>query len=355
MQKMMNGLKIRCDMKLLESKLYKADLERALKNIDLSQLNDKTVFITGGLGLICSTLADILLIYGKTKKIYVGARSKEQFQERFGGFDKIEFIQYDALGQLELNVKPDFIIYGAGLASPELYTSNPVETILSNFDGVHVLLDFAKINEVNRLLYISSSEVYGKKKTEEPFKEENYGEVDINNIRSSYVVAKRASEMMCKAYSEEYGVDTIIVRPGHIYGPSAKKLDKRISSDFAFKAARGEKLEMKSSGLQKRSYCYSIDCGIQILIALLKGEAKQAYNIGHDEITTIRSMANIYSKAGNVELLIAEPNEEELKRFNPMNNSSLDNSKIKELGYNDTFTVEEGLTHTVKILKEIME
>ena len=46
--------------------------------------------------------------------------------------------------------------------------------------------------------------------------------------------------------------------------------------------------------------------------------------------------------------------ENELKAFNPMNNSSLNNNRIKQLGYRDSFTVEEGLKHTVYILKELM-
>lgn len=339
-------------MRLIESGLYKADLERAIQNIDLNELDGRSVFVTGGLGLICSTVVDLLLFYGKTE-IYVGARHQKQFQERFDGFDTVHFVKYDALSELKLDFKPDYIIHGAGLASPELYTSMPVETVLSNFNGVHRLLEFAKKNDVKRLLYVSSSEVYGKKSKDDPFVEGQYGVVDIDNIRSSYAIAKRASEMMCKAYSSEYGVETVMVRPGHIYGPSAKKTDKRISSDFAFKAANGEKLEMKSSGFQKRSYCYSVDCAAQILAVLLKGESGQAYNIGHDEITTIRDMAQILAKSGNVELTVAEPTDAEQKAFNPMNNSSLDNSKVKALGYTDNFTVEEGLSHTVQILLEI--
>ena len=340
-------------MKLLESNLYNSDLRKAIKNIDLSKLDGKTIFITGGLGLICSSIVDVLLAYGKLDKIYVGARNQVQFQERLSGFQQVKFVQYDALKNLELDITPDYIIHGAGLASPELYTSQPVETVLSNVNGIQSLLEFAKNNKTDKLLYVSSSEVYGKKSTENPFKEGEYGEVDIDNIRSSYAIAKRTSEMLCKAYYSDYGIETVIVRPGHIYGPSAKKTDKRISSDFAFKAAAGEKLEMKSSGLQKRSYCYSVDCAIQILTVLLRGENGQAYNIGNDEITTIKEMAEIYAKAGNVELAIAEPTEAEKKAFNPMNNSSLDNNRVKELGYKDTFSVEEGLTHTVQILKEI--
>ena len=157
-----------------------------------------------------------------------------------------------------------------------------------------------------------------------------------------------------QAYFSEYGINIAIVRPGHIYGPSAKKSDKRISSDFAFKAAMGERLEMKSSDYKKRSYCYSIDCALQILKVLLKGQGGQAYNIGSDEVTTIREMTEIYAKAGNVEAIISNPTEEEKKAFNPMNNSTLDNSKIKGLGYRQVFSVEEGLTHTVEILKEII-
>lgn len=273
-------------MRLLDSSLYNADLKKAVSSIDLSSLDGKSFFITGGLGLIASTVVDVLLTYEKTGIIYIGARNKEQFEKRYGNLERVRFVSYDALKPLKLEIVPDYIIHGAGLASPELYTSMPVETILSNVGGIHELLHFAKNNAVERVLYISSSEVYGKKYTEEPFVEDKYGEVNIDNIRSSYAVAKRASEMMCKAYASEYEVDAVIVRPGHIFGPSAKKDDKRISSDFAFKAAMGQKLEMKSAGLQKRSYCYSIDCAVQILIVLLKGKSGQAYNIGHDEITT---------------------------------------------------------------------
>lgn len=58
--------------------------------------------------------------------------------------------------------------------------------------------------------------------------------------------------MICKAYTSEYEVDTVIVRPGHIFGPSAKKDDKRISSDFAFKAAMGEKTRNEKCWVYRR-------------------------------------------------------------------------------------------------------
>ena len=342
-------------MKLLESRLYRSDLAKACRAIDLSELENKTVAVTGGLGLIGSSIVDFLVSYGKLKTIYVLARSKERFYTRFGGIQSVEFIQYDALNPLDLTVVPDYILHCAGLASPELYISKPVETILTNFTGIHNLLEFARNRLVKRVLYVSSSEVYGKKDTDEAFEEGKYGIIDVDDLRSSYPIAKKASEMLCKAYSDEYNIDVVIVRPGHIYGPSATKNDKRISSDFAYKAANSEKLVMKSAGLQQRSYCYSVDCVVQIFTVLLKGNKGKAYNIGHDSVTTIRKMAQVYAEAGNVALEIVDPTEEEKRVFNPMDHSSLKNDRIKSLGYRDSFTAEEGLRHTVQILREILK
>ncbi len=50
---------------------------------------------------------------------------------------------------------------------------------------------------------------------------------------------------------------------------------------------------------------------------------------------------------------MGNPSIEEQTSFNPMNNSSLNNDKIKRLGYNDVFTVKEGLLHTVNIIKNL--
>ena len=178
--------------------------------------------------------------------------------------------------------------------------------------------------------------------------------VDIDNIRSSYPIAKRAAEMLCKAYSTEYSVDSVIVRPGHIFGHSASHKDNRVSSDFLFKAAKGENLIMRSAGNQKRSYCYSIDAATAVIVALLYGEKGEAYNIGHNDVTSIREMAETVARAGSVKLSIALPSENESKVFNPIDNSSLNNEKIKGIGYKDCFTIEEGLSHTVQILREIL-
>lgn len=343
---------------ILVNNTYIEDIRRVLEAFDFSALKKRTVLVTGGLGLICSSVVDLLVIYNESYNanisIYIADINESGFDVRYGDYKCVKYLPYDAIKPITFDVDTDYIIHGAGLASPELYVSKPVETMLSNFNGVLNLLEYTKKHNAKRLLYISSSEVYGTKDTADAFDENKFGSVNINMIRSSYSETKRASEVMCKAYSSEYDVDTVIVRPGHIYGPTASPRDKRISSEFPYLAAQGNPLEMKSLGLQRRSYCYSLDCAAAILIALMNGEKGESYNIGHDEVTSIREMAQIIAEAGNVSLKINDPTEEDLKHFNPMDNSSLNNEKIKKIGYSDCFSVREGLTHTVTILSDLI-
>lgn len=340
-------------MRLIENRSYREDLEHALRGLDLSMLRGHTVLITGGLGLIGSAVADLLWTAGVG--VVIADLSAERFEQRYGGIPGIRFVRYDALEPLDLPFVPDEIVCGAGITNPEAFLRLPVETVMTNLGGVKRLLDFARENGVKRLLYISSSEVYGKKDTDVPFREGVYGSVDPDTLRSSYPIAKTASELICRAYAAEYGVDTVIVRPGHIYGPAASEQDTRASSAFAWQAARGEPLVLKSPGLQKRSYCYSIDCAAALLTVLTRGETGLSYNLGHASVTTIREMAQILAEAGGVELTAAEPTGEERSAFNPMDNSSLNDERLRSLGYRDTFTVHEGLSHTVRIMRACLQ
>ena len=346
-------------MTVLDSKLYRADLQKAMSDFDFSKIRDKSILVTGGLGLICATIIDLLIVANREKelniRIFLAARNKERFNDKYSEYKDVCFVEYDALKTLTFNFGVDYIICGAGVASPERYVSEPVETMLSNLTGVKNILEYAKRSNVTRVVYISSSEIYGKKQTGDRFTEGVYGTVDLDSLRSSYAVAKQASELLCKSYSSEYGVSTVIARPGHIFGPTASKTDKRISSEFVFKAAKGIPLEMKSSGLQKRSYCYSIDAAAAILTVLSKGKNGEAYNICTSEVLTIKEMAEICAQAGNVRLAYIEPTKEELYAFNPMSNSSLSFERLERLGFCSNFNVKEAFEHTVEILREVID
>ena len=197
-------------------------------------------------------------------------------KERFHHFverEDFSFVRYDA-SKTDNNIaeNADYIIHGASNASPNMIIKEPVETILSNLLGIKYLLDYAKNVKSKRILYISSSEVYGKKIGNEPYKEDEYGYIDLLNSRNSYSIGKCAAETMCVSYAEEYDVESVIVRPGHIYGPTASPNDVRVGSAWAYTVAKGENLVMKSDGCQVRSYVYSLDCASAMLKVLLSGE-----------------------------------------------------------------------------------
>ena len=328
---------------------------------ELDSMAGKTVLVTGATGLICSAVMDILICYNESHaepiRLIAAGRNEQKIRDRFAQYsDRPYFtsVRYDATSVgPDFGFNADYIIHGAGNATPGTIVREPVETMTANFWGLRNLLDHAVKHGTKRVLYISSSEVYGKKDNDEPFREGEYGYIDLLSPRNSYSVAKRAAETLCASYADEYGVDAVIIRPGHIYGPTASEADNRVSSAWAYAVARGEDIVMKSSGSQIRSYCHCLDSATAILKALLCGESGRAYNISNpDSVISIREMAGILAKAGNVALRQEMPTNEEKKGFNPMSNSSLDASGLLSLGWKGCFDAETGFGHTVRIIRE---
>ena len=351
------------DKQIYQSRLWTDDLDRVVSSLPiLDKLSGQTVLITGATGLIGSAVTDVLLRYTRHSsrpiRIYAAGRSAQRMEARFGAFLRqkdVVFVPYEAAayGFPLPDIRFDYIIHGAGNATPAKMMEEPVETMLANFYGMQRLLDCARDKQTKRTVYISSSEVYGQKETAAPFREDEYGKIDLLNPRSAYPMAKRATETLCISYAHEYGTDCVIVRPGHIYGPTASMGDNRVSSAWAYAAAKGKPIIMKSDGAQVRSYCYCLDCASAILTVMLKGSSGSACNISHpDSVISIREMAELLAKAGGVPILHEASSREEQSRFNPMNNSSLDSSSLLARGWRGLFDAPTGLSHTVAILKD---
>ena len=352
-------------MSIHNSKLWIADLDKTLTGLpELAELAGKSVLVTGCTGLICSAVVDVLIRWNETHadkiRILAAGRSGQRVAARFAPFIAegwFVFVPYDASAADNHFVQPcDYIIHGASNATPGKIMKEPVETILDNVLGTKCLLDYAKNSKAKRVLFISSSEVYGKKEDISPFRLGEYGYIDLLNARNSYSVGKRAAETMCVSYADEYGVESVIVRPGHIYGPTATRSDNRVSSAWAYDVAQGKDIVMKSDGEQIRSYCYCLDSSSAILKVLLKGQNCHAYNISNpDSVISIRQMAELLVKSAGVQLKMELPTEEEKKGFNPMSNSSLDSTELLALGWRGLFDAGAGFGHTVEILKETLE
>ncbi len=351
-------------MTIYGSEIWLSDLDEILTTLpELDGLAGKNLLVTGCSGLICSAVIDLLIRWNGShdKKIVIHAasRTEEELISRFSKFcdeDWFVYTPYDAVSSA--NVLPkycDYIIHGASNASPSMITKAPVETMLGNFTGINCLLDYSRKTGA-RILFISSSEVYGIKDNNKPYQTDEYGFIDLLNSRNSYSVGKRAAETLCVSYADEYGVIPVIVRPGHIYGPTASPFDNRVSSAWAYAVARGSEIVMKSEGAQIRSYCYCLDCASAILKVLLRGKTCHAYNVSNpDSVITIKQMAELLSQSAGVMLRTELPTETERRGFNPMSNSSLDSTELLDLGWRGLFDAERGFNHTVKIIKQCLD
>lgn len=350
-------------MSLYDSNLWIDDIDKVISILpELNSLENQNVMITGAAGLICSAVTDILIRYNESHdekiQIYAAGRNEQKMRDRFSEYyDRgyFHFVPYDSSrSDNHFSFHCDYIIHGAANSSPKKIVREPVETMLGNFLGVKYLLDFAKETESERVLYISSSEVYGKKEREGAARENDYGFIDILVPRNSYSIGKKAAETLCISYADEYGIDPVIIRPGHIYGPTANRTDDHVSSSWAYDVAAGKDIIMKSDGAQIRSYVFCLDCASAILKVLLCGAKGKAYNISNpDSVISIKEMAQLLCDAGGVELNIEAASVEEKKGFNPMSNSSLESSSLLALGWKGCFDAKTGFAHTVQILREI--
>lgn len=351
------------NMNLYQSKTYISDLEYTIKHTPyIKEMNDSSLLVTGASGLICSGLIDLLIMnnekFNGHTKIYAAGRSETKMHDRFGKYfeqDYFVFVPYDASKGNTFDFQVNYIIHGASNAYPKVIQEHPIETMLDNFYGTYELLQYAESVNCKNVVFISSSEVYGNKSTPEPFKENEYGFLDILNPRSSYSSSKRVAETLCSSFSYERGVKSVIIRPGHIYGPTASRADNRVSSDFAYRVANGQDIVMKSDGRQIRSYCYVLDAATSILCVMLEGESGEAYNISNpDSVMSIRELAELYATYGNTSLRFELPSEKERAAFNPMTNSSLNSEKITSIGWNGLFDSRTGTEHTILALRESM-
>lgn len=336
---------------------YWKDVTQILDGIsDKEKLFHKTIFITGATGMLCSAVVDAIFQLNRECsagiQMQLAGRSRERMAARFPEMTEGEdytFFFYDAEKSGELSVSADYIIHGASNADPAMISAHPVETMRANLFGLDSLLRAAQKQESCRLLYISTSEIYGKKAGNQPYGEEDYGFVDILNPRASYPSGKRAAETLCASYGAEYGVDTVIVRPGHIYGPTITERDSRASAEFTRLVARGKDIVMKGAGQQLRSYCYVLDSASAILTILLRGKTGEAYNISNpNSIASIREMAECLGRLGNVQVKTAEASVEEKRSYNLMENSSLASEKLEALGWKGIFSLEQGIAATLR-------
>lgn len=301
------------------------------------KLSGCNILITGATGLIGSCLVEVLMERKqKDYQVYALGRNEGRAMERFSKYwdnERFHFVRYDVTKPLQSDIDFQYIIHAASNASPNFFATKPVEIIKANINGVSNLMDYGLEHGLKRFLFVSSGEVYGEGDGR-AFTEDYSGYVDCTSPRSCYPTSKRAAESLCVSYAQEYGVEVVIARPSHTYGPHFTESDNRVYAQFIRNVLRGEDIVMKSTGEQFRSWCYVVDCVSGLLHILLKGENGQAYNIADNSSNiSIRELAEMIAEIGGKKVVFDIPSDAEKKGYNVVTKSVFDTQKLGGLGW----------------------
>lgn len=329
--------------------------------LSFEPLRHTRILITGAGGLIASVLTEALLhisqLHQLELSVFALCRNREKAEKRFSAYlnnPSFHLLIQDVCEPLPKACKFDYILHAASPAHPLAYSKTPVETMQANLLGTMHLLAHAKSCDCRRFLFVSSSEVYGEnRQTDQTMSEDYQGKLlSICTARACYPESKRAAEVLCAAYRQEYGLDVTVVRPGYIYGAEVSADNSRADAQFLRNAAFGQNIVMKSLGTQKRSYCYVADAVSAILYVLLKGRSGEAYNIADPNCSIqIREFAQALADAAQVEVTFALPPEEEARGYSQVANSLLCADKLLSLGWRPQYTLERGAAQAVAALQ----
>jgi len=227
----------------------------------------------------------------------------------------------------------DFILHAAGIASPAWYRKHPIETYRVATIGTENVLALAKQNPGCRVLFFSSSEIYGNPDPKFiPTPESYNGYVSCLGPRACYDESKRMGEMMMRVHYEQHGVAGCIIRPFNFYGPGMQPTDYRVLPNFAARWVQGKPLQVYGDGKQTRTFCYVTDGVRGALQILAYGWGGEAYNIGnpYPEIT-VKELAGLVAEVTGAEV------------------------KHEETGYPDTYPADEPMRRCPDISKAISD
>ncbi|RLF05020.1 MAG: UDP-glucose 4-epimerase [Thermoprotei archaeon] len=257
-------------------------------------MNTRFALVTGGAGFIGSHLVDRLVSDGWSVRVLDNFSSgRIENIEHHKGSRSVEILRGDLKnpGEAEKSVRGvDVVFHYAANPEVRVSTTNPEVHFNENVVATFNLLEAMRKNDVEELVFASSSSVYG-----EP---ENIPVGEDGPIKpvSVYGASKAACENLIHAYSNLYGIKAVIPRYANVVGP---RLRHGVIYDFIVKLGKNpEQLEILGDGTQIRSYIY-IDDAVEATMTVYKAMKSQfnVYNVASEDYITVKEVADIVTNS----------------------------------------------------------
>ena len=300
------------------------------------------VVVTGGAGFIGSHLAERLVEQGYQIIILdnLSTGKMENIKELLNNAN-VEFIQGSVndiwlLSQLFSDVS--YVFHLAAIPSVPRSVENPQASHEVNVNGTLNVLLAARENGVKKVIYASSSSVYGDTPNL-PEKEDM-----IPRPLSPYAVTKLTGEYYCRVFSQVYKLLTVCLRYFNVYGPRQDPNSQysAVVPKFIQRVLEGQPPFILGDGEQTRDFTFVKDV-VEANILMAENDASGIVNVSHGESITINKLAKLIISiiGSNVEPIYQEP------RLGDVRHSLADISKARAYGYEPKYSLEAGLSETI--------
>ena len=261
-------------------------------------LSSRRVLVTGGTGFLGRTLLDYVEesggVHGPGVEVSVLTRDPDAFLRRFPCYARLGWLRLLAgdvrQPHLPVGEFTDIIHAAADTHGHE----QPLSWIRQIVDGTAAMLEYARLQGVERFLYVSSGAVYGPQPVDTAALAEDHPGAPPTELMSSvYGQAKRLAEQLCTVYHREHRLQTVTARCFAIVGEHVPLSGPYAMGNFLRDALAGNPISVTGDGTAVRTYLYGRDTAHWMMALLLRGEPGEAYNVGSDEEASIAEAARL--------------------------------------------------------------
>lgn len=249
--------------------------------------------VTGGAGFIGSHLVAKLVEAGHEVVVLDNLRRGNKIEKQI--LQAVQFVEGDVRNEetvMQCSQKCDMVFHFAAVLGVDIVADNPVETMETEALGMRNVVKAACILGVQKIIYASTSGVYGKIAVEKAVSEE----ISVSP-NSSYSIAKRFNEMYLAAVYQEKNIAAASLRFFNVYGP--RQDTRMVIPRFFEQAMAGKPITVFGQGLQTRDFTF-IDDVTEAIVRVSKNVSKyEIINVSNEREFTIKELAEAIVKITN--------------------------------------------------------